>query len=153
MHEINNPLATISACAESLALETTFTASGPEYLKIIESEVQRCKRIIDGLLDFSRPQPLQRQSLDINTVVERALFLLKHHGRFKQLKVDADLAQNLPPVHASSEQLIQVMIALLMNAADAMPRLLNANASRGYVVVHDRPRSRALSHAWAASTK
>jgi two-component system NtrC family sensor kinase len=122
MHEINNPLATISACAESLALETTFTASGPEYLKIIESEVQRCKRIIDGLLDFSRPQPLQRQSLDINTVVERALFLLKHHGRFKQLKVDADLAQHLPPVHASSEQLIQVMIALLMNAADAMPQ-------------------------------
>ena len=123
MHEINNPLATISACAESLALETaTFTPAGPEYLKIIESEVQRCKRIIDGLLDFSRPQPLQRQSLDINTVVERALFLLKHHGRFKQLKVDAELAQDLPSVHASSEQLIQVMIALLMNAADAMPQ-------------------------------
>lgn len=122
MHEINNPLATISACAESLALDPPGSSSAPEYLKIIESEVQRCKRIIDGLLDFSRPKPLQRQSLNVNTVVERALFLLKHHGRFKQIKVDTDLAQDLPLVHASSEQLVQVMIALLMNAADAMPQ-------------------------------
>src|SRR3982751_2049397 len=124
MHEINNPLATIAACAESMALmpaPQSDPESGPEYLKIIESEVQRCKRIIDGLLDFSRPQPLQRQSLDVNTVVERALFLLKHHGRFKQIKVEPDLAKDLPLVHASAEQLIQVMIALLMNAADAMP--------------------------------
>jgi len=122
MHEINNPLATIAACAESMAFESPPAEGGPEYLKIIESEVQRCKRIIDGLLDFSRPQPLQRQSLDVNTVVDRALFLLKHHGRFKQIKVESDLAKDLPLVHASAEQLIQVMIALLMNAADAMPQ-------------------------------
>jgi PAS domain S-box-containing protein len=122
MHEINNPLATIAACAESMALSESTGSGGPEYLTIIESEVQRCKRIIDGLLDFSRPQPLQRQSLDVNTVIERALFLLKHHGRFKQITVESDLASQLPLVHASAEQLIQVMIALLMNAADAMPQ-------------------------------
>jgi two-component system NtrC family sensor kinase len=124
MHEINNPLATISACAESMQLESpaASVAGGPEYLKIIESEVHRCKRIIDGLLDFSRPQPLQRQSLNVNEVVERALFLLKHHARFKQIKVETDLLGDLPLVHASSEQLVQVMIALLMNAADAMPQ-------------------------------
>jgi two-component system NtrC family sensor kinase len=55
-------------------------------------------------------------------VVDRALFLLKHHGRFKQIKVESELATDLPLVHASAEQLIQVMIALLMNAADAMPQ-------------------------------
>jgi PAS domain S-box-containing protein len=120
MHEINNPLATIAACAESMALDFESSADAPEYLKIIESEVQRCKHIIDGLLDFSRPQPLQRQLLDVNTIAERALFLLKHHARFKQLKVEADLSRDLPMVNASSEQLIQVLIALLMNAADAM---------------------------------
>jgi two-component system NtrC family sensor kinase len=131
MHEINNPLATIAACAESMTLETTSPEGSPEYLKIIESEVQRCKHIIGGLLDFSRPQPLQRQSLDVNTVAERALFLLKHHARFKQLSVEADLARDLPMVHASSEQLIQVLIALLMNAADAM-------AQHGRVVLRTR---------------
>ncbi|MDQ2889646.1 MAG: ATP-binding protein [Gemmatimonadota bacterium] len=122
MHEINNPLATISACAETMALETTSVEGEPEYLKIIGSEVQRCKRIIDGLLDFSRPRAQERTSLQVNTVVERALFLLKHHARFKQLTVRAELGANLSNVHASAEQLIQVLIALLMNAADAMPQ-------------------------------
>lgn len=122
MHEINNPLATIAACAESMAGETVTPEGSPEYLKIIESEVHRCKRIVDGLLDFSRPRVQERQMLDVNGVVERALFLLKHHARFKQLTVEANLAPGLPNVHASSEQLIQVMIALLMNAADAMPQ-------------------------------
>jgi two-component system NtrC family sensor kinase len=131
MHEINNPLATIAACAESMTLglaaegstatDTGVAGGGPEFLKIIEAEVQRCKRIVDGLLDFSRPRPLHRQSISANVVCERALFLLKHHARFKQLTVQLDLSDTLPMVHASSEQLIQVMIALLMNAADAMP--------------------------------
>ena len=125
MHEINNPLATIAACAETLAMDADTAADAPEYLKIIESEVQRCKRIIDGLLDFSRPRAQERMSLQLNSVVERALFLLKHHARFKQLTVQADLDEGLPNIHASSEQLIQVMIALLMNAADAMPQYGN----------------------------
>jgi two-component system NtrC family sensor kinase len=129
MHEINNPLATIAACAESMTLLESSASSGrgsapptkgPEYIKIIESEVERCKRIIGGLLDFSRPQALQRQLIAVNSVVERALFLLNHHARFKQLTVELDLSDTLPSVYASSEQLIQVMIALLMNAADAM---------------------------------
>jgi two-component system NtrC family sensor kinase len=122
MHEINNPLATIGACAESMALITTLPEGSPEYLNIIESEVARCKRIVDGLLDFSRPRPLERQSLNVNDVVQRALFLLAHQPRFKQLTVDAQLAPDLPTVHASAEQLIQVIIALLMNAADALPQ-------------------------------
>jgi PAS domain S-box-containing protein len=139
MHEINNPLATIAACAETMALETRTEDGEPEYLKIIESEVQRCKRIIDGLLDFSRPRAQERQSLQVNTVVERALFLLKHHARFKQLTVQAELGTDLRTVHASSEQLIQVMIALLMNAADAMPQY-------GRVLVRTRPAPRGAKH-------
>jgi two-component system, NtrC family, sensor kinase len=122
MHEINNPLATIAACAETMALETTTVEGDPEYLKIIESEVHRCKKIIDGLLDFSRPRAQERESLQVNTVVERALSLLKHHARFKQLTVQTELGSDLASVHASAEQMIQVMIALLMNAADAMPQ-------------------------------
>ena len=139
MHEINNPLATIAACAETMALDTKSVEGEPEYLKIIESEVQRCKRIIDGLLDFSRPRAQERVSLQVNTVVERALFLLKHHARFKQLTVQAELGTELRSVHASSEQLIQVMIALLMNAADAMPQY-------GRVLVRTRPAPRGAKH-------
>lgn len=142
MHEINNPLATIAACAESMSFETRTAKGDPEYLKIIESEVQRCKKIIDGLLDFSRPRAQGRQSLQVNAVVERALLLLQHHARFKQLTVQAELGADLANVHASPEQLIQVLIALLMNAADAMPqygrvfvRTRSAPSGAGHVVI------------------
>ena len=128
MHEINNPLATIGACAESLAITVNeegitsprVAASLPESLQLIEHEVQRCKRIVDGVLDFSRPKKSVRALLDVNGVVEKTLFLLKHHSRFKKLHVELHAQKSLPPVNASEEQLVQVFMALLINAMDAM---------------------------------
>jgi PAS domain S-box-containing protein len=139
MHEINNPLATIGACAESLGLavneeglaSTRLATSLPESLKLIEHEVQRCKRIVDGVLDFSRPKKSARALLDINAVVEKTLFLLKHHSRFKKLNVELQSQKSLPLVNASEEQLVQVFMALLINAMDAMNE-------RGTVVLRTR---------------
>lgn len=127
MHEINNPLATIGACAESLALLVSeqgiesprFRPALTESLQLVEHEVQRCKGIVEGVLDFSRPKQSERTMLDVNTVVEKTLFLLKHHSRFKKLTVDVK-TQRVPLVSASEEQLVQVMMALLLNAMDAM---------------------------------
>src|SRR5207245_2074737 len=86
MHEINNPLATILACCEALALRAEELTPSErhahdEYLKIIDSEVQRCRRIVDSLLDFSRPKSGNKRDIDVNAVVEQTLFLLKHHAR------------------------------------------------------------------------
>ena len=122
MHEINNPLATISACAESLELSTE-EASGPlrEGLRLIQSEVGRCKGIIDSLLDFSRPKSADKTLVDVNAAIERTLFILKHHTRFKKLTVRLDLDRSLGPVvRANEEQLVQVVMSLLLNAMDAM---------------------------------
>ncbi|MDZ4674511.1 MAG: ATP-binding protein [Gemmatimonadota bacterium] len=124
MHEINNPLATIGACVA--AIEGRVGASaGPqveEYLRVIEREVERCTRIVDGLLDFSRPKSSVRQKVeaDLNTLIEETLFLLKHHQRFRRLAVNRELSVGLPPVLADSEQIIQVMMALMLNAVDAL---------------------------------
>ncbi|HEX6105036.1 MAG TPA: PAS domain-containing protein, partial [Gemmatimonadales bacterium] len=84
MHEINNPLATISACVA--AIEGRLEGGGPggaalaaaaeEYLRIIEKEVDRCSRIVDGLLDFSRPKGTSKAVVDLNALVEDTLFLL-----------------------------------------------------------------------------
>jgi two-component system NtrC family sensor kinase len=115
MHEINNPLATISACAESLTLEL----GELEYLKFIDAEVERCKRIIDGLLDFSRKRSVSKEPIDVNATVERTLFLLSHHARFKRVAVTKDLGPVSSPVVANGDQLIQVFMALLLNAVDA----------------------------------
>src|SRR5207247_2989093 len=103
MHEINNPLATILACSEALALRAGGRPAGDrqgydEYLKIIDTEVQRCRRIVESLLDFSRPKGGDKKPTDVNGVVEHTLFLLKHHARFKRLTVVRELASGLPPV-------------------------------------------------------
>ncbi|HYU28132.1 MAG TPA: ATP-binding protein [Gemmatimonadales bacterium] len=118
MHEINNPLATILACSEALALRF---GEQDEYLKIIDTEVQRCRRIVDGLLDFSRPkQSGHKASTDIVAVIEQTLFLLKHHDRFKWLTIERQFSTGLPPFPADAERLVQCFMALMLNAMDAM---------------------------------
>jgi two-component system NtrC family sensor kinase len=123
MHEINNPLATIAACAESMALQDPAGAPpAPELLRIIDLEVQRCKGIVNGLLDFARPKPAQRVPCDVNGLVHRTLFLLKHHPRFRRVRVVTRLAEERPLwVRGDEDQLVQVLIALAMNALDASP--------------------------------
>jgi two-component system NtrC family sensor kinase len=129
MHEINNPLATIAAIAESLEFKigdaekagAVFSPDVKEYLHIIDNEVARCKQIVDGLLDFSRPRQPLRERADINEVVEKTLLLLKHHVRFKKMQLVRDLGASIPRVpKANGEQLVQVFMALLINATDAM---------------------------------
>jgi two-component system NtrC family sensor kinase len=143
MHEINNPLATIAACAAAIDgrlddVDGSVHAALKEYAEIIDHEVQRCTGIVDGLLDFSRPRKggKTKTPADVNELVETTLFLLKHHQRFKRLDVTRELAPDLPPVLANSEQLIQVFMALMLNALDAMEH------GRGMLTVRTRKSGR-----------
>ena len=125
MHEINNPLATIGACCEAVsavALDAppAVQAGVGEYVKIMDAEVQRCKHIVEGLLDMSRPRSGAKAPTDVNKVVEDTLFLLKHHERFKRIAITREMTAGLPAVPANGEQLIQVFMALMLNAVDAM---------------------------------
>jgi two-component system NtrC family sensor kinase len=124
MHEINNPLATIGACVAAIQgkLEDgNATRAGlVEYLDIIDREVERCSAIVDGLLDFSRPKGHRKAALPVTSLLDETLFLLKHHQRFKRVAVDRVLAPGLRPILGNKEQLIQALMALLLNAVDAM---------------------------------
>jgi len=125
MHEINNPLATIGACVEALSLRAEDLPSierqgYEEYFRIMESELARCKSIVDGLLDFSRPKARMKRESDLNQIVEDALFLVKHHDKFRGINLERDMADGLPVIQANVEQLIQVFLALMLNAIDAM---------------------------------
>ena len=129
MHEINNPLATIAAAAEATMMRAVdeaarlgeFGAELKDVLSLIETECHRCKRIVDSLLDLSRPKPATKAPVDVNAVIDRVLFLLKHHSRFKKLTVDLALDRRAGTVvTADEEQLVQVFMALLLNAVDAM---------------------------------
>ncbi len=131
MHEINNPLGTIAACAETMTLGLSELpreqqpAGFAEYLRIVDHEVHRCRRIVDGLLNFSRARELRRARVSLDTVVEQTLGLLRHHARFKRCSVRLDLAgssgpQAAPDVLGDPDQLTQIAMALLLNAADAV---------------------------------
>ncbi len=137
MHEINNPLATILACSEALALRIDELPekdrqAQQEYLHIVDMEVQRCRRIVEGLLDFSRPKlSTHKEPIAINAVIEQTLFLLKHHDRFKWLTIERQLEDGLPHFPADAERLVQCFMALMLNAMDAMN-------SRGVLTVRTR---------------
>jgi two-component system NtrC family sensor kinase len=126
MHEINNPLATISACVAAIQgrlPEKTWDGATAvqEYLAIIDKEVDRCTGIVDGLLDFSRPKGKSKGSVALNQLMADTLSLLKHHKRFKHLNVVEELDPTSPRVTGNAEQLIQVLMALTLNAVDALP--------------------------------
>jgi two-component system NtrC family sensor kinase len=125
MHEINNPLATIGACGEALTLRledlpVSARAGFEEYLRIISSELDRCQDIVDGLLDFSNPKAQVKTSASMKEIVDDALFLIKHHDRFRRIHLVRHLAESLPAVSVNSKQLIQVFLALMINAIDSM---------------------------------
>jgi two-component system NtrC family sensor kinase len=141
MHEINNPLATIGVCADNIArrveaLEPTAESRAgiEEYLSLVWHEVERCRGIITQLLDFSRPRQVSRSDVDVHELLETTLFLLKHHARFRRTTVARDLEPGALLTNANGEALIQVFMALLLNASDAMQ-----NAGRITLSTRARP--------------
>ncbi len=129
VHEINNPLATISACAEALearVVEGTFGKSSDvedlgEYLGLIRDESFRCKTITNGLLDFSRGRTGNRYPIDIGEVLESSAKLVKHQKRGDEIEFVLRVDDGLPLINADEGQIQQAIIALAANAIDAMP--------------------------------
>lgn len=147
VHEINNPLATISACAEALEArvdEGAFAKSADvedlgEYLGLIRKETFRCKSITNGLLEFSRGRSGNRFPIDLKEVIESSANLLKHQNRGENIEIVLKIADDLPCVKADEGQIQQAIIALSTNAIDAMPNggklTFNAYRHRNQVAI------------------
>lgn len=129
VHEINNPLATIAACAESLGKrieEGAFNDSPDaedlrEYLGLIRDEAFRCKTITNGLLDFSRLRAGQFVLVDMADVIKTTARLVTHQQRGDNIQISVEAAASLPRVSGDVGQLQQAVVALAANAIDAMP--------------------------------
>ncbi|MCU0224557.1 MAG: ATP-binding protein [Acidobacteria bacterium] len=125
-HEIRNPLATIAGCAEALRarLSGPLDATDREEVRadaeVIEQEAYRCAGILEGLLDFSRVRGASvRRPCDLESIARRALFVLRHNPRVAKLAIAIEAEPGLPQVQADEDQLVQVLLALVLNAADA----------------------------------
>jgi two-component system NtrC family sensor kinase len=135
-HEINTPLASIALRAESLlrsAADPGLVAQPafekfPRYLKTIDEEIFRCKKIIAGLLEFSRSRAPEVRATDLNAIAEKAVDLVAHQARLRQVTISFSPYEGLPVIDADDGQMRQALLALLMNAMDA------SNAG-GHIVV------------------
>lgn len=128
-HEINNPLAGIMTYAKLIKRWIERGLEGPEKKKevndsldLIASESRRCGDLVKNLLTFSRTSPISLDKTDINLIVARAAKLVEPKVVNHQIEMFVELGPNLPDIYCDGAQIEQVLLALIMNAIDAMPR-------------------------------
>ncbi|MFH1060803.1 MAG: ATP-binding protein [Pseudomonadota bacterium] len=121
-HEIGNPLSAVSGYAQLLAKSGVEEASRLEFAGAIAGQAERIHRIIRELLDYSRPSPWQGQAVEVNQAIEAVLNMFFTSKRLLQGNVDIqrDLGRGLPLVRVDRDQLQQVVLNMVMNAAQAM---------------------------------
>ncbi|MFZ9887528.1 MAG: ATP-binding protein, partial [Myxococcota bacterium] len=116
-HEIRNPLAAIKGAAQELDPQNPSTQDA-ELMEIIVAEVNRLNTVVTQFLDYARPFRGTFTALSANDCVRRTTQLLKH-SLPEEMDVELDLEEPLPDVNGDAEQLQQVLINLLLNAAEA----------------------------------
>ncbi|HEY6188313.1 MAG TPA: ATP-binding protein [Pyrinomonadaceae bacterium] len=128
-HEINNPLAAITTCAEATlrdlraSPDTTRLADEREwtfYLEEIIRQALRCKAITRGLLDLSRQRRPHRTACDINALVAQSARLAQQRAVSEAVKVTVELDENVGEVATDAGMVRQVLDNLLSNALDAV---------------------------------
>jgi signal transduction histidine kinase len=119
-HELNNPLTGVLGHAQLLLTSTPSDKPEWNQLKKIEQAALRCKRIVRGLLDFSRPQEGQLQPTPINELLLTTMELCETDIKAAKIHIHKKLDPGLPPVNANAPQIEQVLLNLITNALHAM---------------------------------
>lgn len=120
-HELNNPLYGIMNTLELMKTEIPPENKRRRLLEMSLSETMRLADMLRKMLSFSKPDQEERRPVDINTIVEEILLLHEKQFRELDIKLSQQLADGLKPVHASKNQLRQVLLNMFSNARDAMP--------------------------------
>jgi two-component system NtrC family sensor kinase len=119
-HEINNPLTGVLTYASFLLKRADDKPEMKEDLEVIVRETKRCREIVKGMLDFARKTPPKRVTTSLNTIVERAVAIVTAQLALRGVAIELDLGEGLPALSADESQIQQVLVNLLLNAADAM---------------------------------
>jgi len=120
-HEINNPLGGILIYA-SLLMEEFENEDDPRVqdLKRIVEEGTRCKEIVKSLLEFGRQAESKFEPIDINKAINDGLFFLENQALFQNIKITKHLDPALPFIQGDANQIKQVFMNMMVNAAEAM---------------------------------
>jgi two-component system NtrC family sensor kinase len=121
-HQIGTPLNSISGYIQLILQEGNLRSKDRDRLKIIESQLDRLADSVKGLLSFTRQPKPQLKSLEVNGVLEELIHLSEPWLLARNVKLSANLSQNLPPVWGDSTHLQTLFLNLITNALDAMPR-------------------------------
>lgn len=127
-HEVNNPLEGILTYARLTLkkLDKNVAEAGPrgemqENLQTIERESRRCGDLMRNLLAFARKTPSQREPNDLNELIRHGLALVRHQMELRGIELKADMKEGLPLALCDAGQIRQVILAILVNATEAMP--------------------------------
>jgi two-component system, NtrC family, nitrogen regulation sensor histidine kinase GlnL len=116
-HEIKNPLSGIRGAAQ--LLETAVGDGDRELTRLITDETDRIVSLVDRMEVFSDERPISRQPVNIHVVLDYVKSIARN-GFASHIKFTEDYDPSLPPVHANRDQLVQVFLNLVKNAAEAI---------------------------------
>jgi signal transduction histidine kinase len=122
-HELNNPLNNIILTA-SMLLEDYKDISDEDRVDMINDLVgqsERAQRIVRNLLDFARESEIESEQHRVQDIIEETLQLASNQIKLAKVKVQGELAENLPSIYGDRQQLTQVFLNMVLNALDAMP--------------------------------
>jgi PAS domain S-box-containing protein len=119
-HEVNNPLASISSLVQSI-LTGEKDPERRTTMHTILSQITRISSTLKDLVNFARPTTAQRKPVDVNGLIAETLRLITYNKRFSGIRVEPILAPDLRRAVADDNEIQQVLLNLLFNAADAAP--------------------------------
>ena len=121
-HEVRNPLSAIKMSAQLLRQRLReLDPDAAESAEVMLAEVARLEVIIDDLLTFARPTEPRLEAGDVNAVIGEVLDFMARQLEHAGVAVGRDLADDLPPVPLDPQRVRQVVLNLVLNAAEAMP--------------------------------
>lgn len=142
-HELNNPLSAVLNFAQFLASDER-DAERRSDLLTIQREAERMAKIVSDLRQIaqsSRQEAPDRAPIDLNEVVEHVLKVQEYRLRTSGVRVRADLAEDLPPVHADRGQMEQVVTNLVVNAMQAIA----STAREGRLIIRTRASAKGVA--------
>lgn len=120
-HELNSPLTGIVTFAHLMLKRLPpENKQDREDLEVIIEQANRCSKIIKGLLGFSRKATAERVEVNINTLLDSTISMVRNQAKFHNIKFVLHFDDSLPLIHVDPNQMQQVFLNLLINAADAM---------------------------------